>query len=79
MLLFTQNELSHCCDQSERYKVSCVLSCFMIAHIFKGKLKVVGDINALNLLVDLKIVGKFYATFSVPFQKYEVYWIDKRA
>ena len=34
-----------------RYKVSSVLSCFMIAHIFKDKHKVVGDINSLNMLV----------------------------
>ena len=40
----------------------------MKAHIFKDKRNVVGDINSLNLLVDMKIVEKFYATFSVPFQ-----------
>ena len=34
-----------------RYQVSCVLSCFMIAHIFKDKHNVDGDINSLNLLV----------------------------
>ena len=28
------------------------LTCFMIAHIFKDKHKVAGDINSLNLLVD---------------------------
>ena len=27
------------------------LSCFMIAHMFKGKHEVAGDINYLNLLV----------------------------
>ena len=68
LLLFTQNELIHCCNQSERYKVSCVLSFFMIAYIFKDKVKVAGDINSLNLLIHLKIVEKFYATSSVPFQ-----------
>ena len=41
-----------------RYEVSCVLSCFMIAHIFKDKHKVAGDINSLNLLV-LKHVSSF--------------------
>ena len=29
------------------------LSCFMIAHIFKDKLQVAGDIHSLNLLVIL--------------------------
>ena len=38
-----------------RYKVSCVLSCFMIAHIFKDNQKVAGDINSLNLLVYLNL------------------------
>ena len=38
------------------YKVSCVLSCFMIAHIFKDKQKVAGDINSMNLLVIHAIV-----------------------
>ena len=33
------------------YKLSGVLSCFMIAHIFKDKQKVVGDINYLNFFV----------------------------
>ena len=28
-----------------------VLSCFMIAHIFKDKQKVAGDMKSLNLLV----------------------------
>ena len=32
------------------------LSCFMIAHIFKDKHKVAGDINSLNLLVDVVIL-----------------------
>ena len=35
-----------------RYKVSCVLSCFMIAHMFKDKHKVAGDISSLNLLAN---------------------------
>ena len=34
-----------------RYKVSGVLSCFLIAHMFKVKHKVTGDIHSLNLLV----------------------------
>ena len=51
MSLFSQIELSHFCGQMNRYKVSCVLSCFIIAHIFKDKHKVVGDINSLNMLV----------------------------
>ena len=31
-----------------RYKVFCVLSCFMSSNIFKDKQKVVVDINSLN-------------------------------
>ena len=31
-----------------RYKVFCVLSCFMSPNIFKDKQKVAGDINSLN-------------------------------
>ena len=34
-----------------RYKVSGVLSCFLVAHIFKEKHKLTGDIHSLNLLV----------------------------
>ena len=34
-----------------RYKVSGVLSCFLIAHIFKEKHKVKRDIHSLTLLV----------------------------
>ena len=34
-----------------KYLMSLVF--FMIAHIFKNKLKVVGDLNSQNLLVDL--------------------------
>ena len=34
-----------------RYKVSGVLSCFLIAHMFKEKHKVTGDKHSLNLLV----------------------------
>ena len=34
---------------------SAYLSCFMIAHIFKDKHKVRGDINPLNLLVYLEL------------------------
>ena len=33
-----------------RYKVSCTLSCFMIAHVFKDKQKVLGDMNSLIVL-----------------------------
>ena len=34
-----------------RCKVSCDLSCFLIAHVFKEKQKVKRDIHSLNLLV----------------------------
>ena len=34
-----------------RYKVSGVLSCFLVAHIFKEKHKLTGGIHSLNLLV----------------------------
>ena len=37
-----------------RYKVSGVLSCFLISHIFKEKHKVKRDIHSLNLLVFTK-------------------------
>ena len=36
-----------------RYQVSCILSCFMIVHIFIDKHKAAEDINSLNLLVSM--------------------------
>ena len=57
--------------QWNRYKASCVLSCFMIAHIFKDIQKVAGDINSLNLLVILDIRANLLHCL-MRYQKYRV-------
>ena len=52
--LITQNKLKSFL-QIHFYR--CVFSCFMIAHLFKDKQKVAGDINSLNLLVTNNMDG----------------------
>ena len=47
------------------FKKSCVLSCFMIAHIFKDKHKVAGDINSLNLLVFHETLQRNYRKMTI--------------